>query len=164
MVRIGDRERDQATECLREHMAAGRLDPAEFEQRIEAALSARYADDLRPLFIDLPAPRPDLPTVRREPAAEQKVPEPAPAPKPMEPARSYRGWQAATAVMWAVAILVTVASGWHLWWVLFVPLLMGGGCGGQRARQRRLADRQWRWDERQRHFDARMRRLDHRHW
>lgn len=168
MLRIGDRERDQATECLREHMASGRLDQAEFEQRIEAALNARYADDLRTLFVDLPAPRPDLPTVRREPATERVVPRPVPQPGPTVPNRSsFTGWRAATVAVWAVAITVCIATGWHLWWLLFVPLVMGGGCGGHRSReaqQRRLADRQLRWEARGRRFDARVRRLDHRHW
>jgi hypothetical protein len=167
-VRIGDRERDQATECLREHMAAGRLDPAEFDQRIETALTARYAEELQPLFVDLPSPRPDLPIVRREPAAERIADKPGPEPKPASRQPSAnRGWRATTAVVWALAIIVCFASHWQLWWVLFVPLLMGGGCAGQshhEHRQRRLAVRQARWDQRQQRFDARMRRLDHRHW
>lgn len=167
MVRIGDRERDQATECLREHMATGRLDQAEFEQRIEAALSARYADDLRPLFIDLPAPRPELPTVRREQAAHRgaaPVPQPAPAPPPRSP---FTGWRAATTVAWTVAIIACVVSGLHLWWLLFIPLVMGGGCGGRRSRhvhQRRLAEQQLRWEPSDRRFDGTARRLENRHW
>ncbi|GAB3920029.1 hypothetical protein GCM10011575_35670 [Microlunatus endophyticus] len=167
-VRIGDRERDQATECLREHMAAGRLDPVEFDHRIETALTARYAEDLQPLFVDLPAPRPDLPTVRSEPAPQRTVVAP-PAPKPTESIRSSAGWRTASALAWAAAIIVCFASSWNLWWVLFVPLLMGGcGGAGHDRRQRRLAARQQRWDGRTQRFEVRMNRLDqrfeHRHW
>lgn len=164
-VRIGDRERDQATDCLREHMAAGRLDPAEFDHRIEIALTARYAEDLRPLFADLPAPRPDLPTVRSQPAAAPTAVVAPTAPKPAPPVRSSAGWRTVTAVAWAVAIIACFASGWHLWWLLFVPLVLGGCGGHQRDRhQRRLAARQQRWDAHMRHFEARMERLARRRW
>lgn len=56
--RIGDAERDKAAEFLREHHAQGRLDAAEFDERITAALSAKWQSDLDRLFIDLPAPTP----------------------------------------------------------------------------------------------------------
>ncbi|MBO0812900.1 MAG: DUF1707 domain-containing protein [Microlunatus sp.] len=167
MVRIGDRERDQATECLREHMATGRLDPAEFEQRIEAALRARYADDLRPLFVDLPAPWPELPTVRFEPPAARPIPAPAPAPKAETPVQSSGGWKWATVGMWVGAIALCATVSWHLWWLLLIPLLMGGGCGRRSRsehRQRRLAAQQAHWDARREHFDARVRRFENRHW
>ncbi len=52
--RIGDAERDKATEYLREHMAAGRLDAAEFDERLTRALNAKVGPDLDALFTDLP--------------------------------------------------------------------------------------------------------------
>jgi hypothetical protein len=55
-VRIGDAERDQAVAMLSEHFVAGRLTQDEFEERSEYATRARYADDLAPLFDDLPDP------------------------------------------------------------------------------------------------------------
>src|SRR6266511_2215675 len=55
-VRIGDAERDQAVAMLSEHFVAGRLTQDEFEERSEHATRARYADDLAPLFDDLPDP------------------------------------------------------------------------------------------------------------
>lgn len=56
--RIGDAERDRAVGYLQEHMAQGRLDGTEFDERLTAALSARTEADLFPLFDDLPEPRP----------------------------------------------------------------------------------------------------------
>ena len=56
--RIGDAERDRAAELLREHMAQGRLSAEEFDERVDAALKAKVASDLDPLFSDLPGPRP----------------------------------------------------------------------------------------------------------
>jgi TM2 domain-containing membrane protein YozV len=53
-VRIGNAEREAAVRELGEHYAAGRLDAAEYEERTTAAYAARTADDLTPLFVDLP--------------------------------------------------------------------------------------------------------------
>jgi hypothetical protein len=53
-IRIGDAERDQAVSLLGDHFVAGRLTQEEFEERSGLATRARYADDLTPLFDDLP--------------------------------------------------------------------------------------------------------------
>jgi ferric-dicitrate binding protein FerR (iron transport regulator) len=65
-VRVGDRERESAAERLSAHAAAGRLSVAELEERVERAQAAVYADDLRALEADLPAPAP-TPARRRPP-------------------------------------------------------------------------------------------------
>src|SRR3954453_5345217 len=69
-VRIGNREREAAVRELGEHFAEGRLDPEEYEQRASAAYAARTADDLAPLFADLPRP-----------GAARAVAPPAPPPR-----------------------------------------------------------------------------------
>lgn len=56
--RIGDAERDDAATLLQDHLAAGRITHAEFDERITAALEARTQADLDALFIDLPGRRP----------------------------------------------------------------------------------------------------------
>jgi hypothetical protein len=53
-VRIGDREREQATALLNEHYTAGRLDTAEHGERLDAIWSARTRADLDQVFWDLP--------------------------------------------------------------------------------------------------------------
>jgi TM2 domain-containing membrane protein YozV len=53
-VRIGNSEREAAVRQLGEHLAEGRLDTHEYEERVSAAYAARTADDLAPLFKDLP--------------------------------------------------------------------------------------------------------------
>jgi uncharacterized protein DUF1707 len=53
-LRAGDAERERVVEQLREHHEAGRIDVEEFGQRMEAALSARYLDELPALTADLP--------------------------------------------------------------------------------------------------------------
>lgn len=53
-IRAGDADRDRVVERLRHHHEAGRLSAEEFNERMEAALQARYLDELPPLLTDLP--------------------------------------------------------------------------------------------------------------
>ncbi|MFA1550617.1 DUF1707 domain-containing protein [Actinomadura chokoriensis] len=56
-LRASDADRDRAIDVLRAAVADGRLDPAEFDERLDAALTARTIDALKPLITDLvPAP------------------------------------------------------------------------------------------------------------
>ena len=54
-VRASDRDRDRTAHQLREHHAAGRLDPEEFNERLDAVYEAKTIDDLDRLTADLPA-------------------------------------------------------------------------------------------------------------
>ena len=54
-LRASDADRDRVTELLRAALADGRLDPAEFHERLDAALAARTIDALAPLTADLTA-------------------------------------------------------------------------------------------------------------
>jgi hypothetical protein len=56
LVRASDADRENAAEQLKDHAAAGRLTPAELEQRIHAALTARTTAELTKLLADLPEP------------------------------------------------------------------------------------------------------------
>jgi TM2 domain-containing membrane protein YozV len=80
-LRIGNAEREVAVRELGEHYAAGRLDPQEYEERTTAAYAARSADDLTPLFADLPRdqatvaiPQPPTPAVPPAPSYEVDAP------------------------------------------------------------------------------------------
>jgi hypothetical protein len=53
-LRIGDKDRDRAIAALGDHYAAGRLTVEEFDERSSRAMQARTAEDLSPLFADLP--------------------------------------------------------------------------------------------------------------
>jgi TM2 domain-containing membrane protein YozV len=59
-LRIGTAEREQALAALGEHLAAGRLDPAAYNQRMSHAAVAQNVGELRAIFADLPAPHPVL--------------------------------------------------------------------------------------------------------
>ncbi|MDF9716193.1 DUF1707 domain-containing protein [Nocardioides sp. ChNu-153] len=57
-VRLSDAERQDAAAALGTHFAEGRLDPVEHDERSTAVWAARFAEDLQPVFADLPAPHP----------------------------------------------------------------------------------------------------------
>ena len=59
-MRICDADRDQVIAELRERFADGFLSHQSFEFRVDAALRARWRDDLAGILADLPAPRPSL--------------------------------------------------------------------------------------------------------
>jgi hypothetical protein len=52
-LRASDADRDRVIELLRGAVADGRLDPVEFDERLDAALAARTIDALAPLTADL---------------------------------------------------------------------------------------------------------------
>ena len=53
-IRASDADRDRATALLREHHAAGRLTAEEFDERMDAALSAKTLGEIDELLADLP--------------------------------------------------------------------------------------------------------------
>lgn len=52
-LRASDADRDKVIDTLRAAVADGRLDPAEYDERVETALSARTFEALAPLTADL---------------------------------------------------------------------------------------------------------------
>lgn len=118
-LRIGDAERDQAVAVLSEHFVAGRLTQDEFEERSDQATRARYADDLAPLFADLP-----------EPAALQ----PGPGmwsqgfragPQRFRPGLPPFLWLAAVLMVGLVVGTVSLAAPWILWVLFWIALFSG---------------------------------------
>jgi hypothetical protein len=53
-MRIGDAERNQLSELLSKHYGDGCLDAAEFQERLDRAMSAKTRADLSGLLVDLP--------------------------------------------------------------------------------------------------------------
>jgi hypothetical protein len=82
-VRIGDAERDEVLNALQEHLAAGRLDVDEYEQRAERVVAARYAEDLREVLEDLPPTDAQQRQQRRETANPPRWRGPLPFPVPL---------------------------------------------------------------------------------
>jgi hypothetical protein len=55
-LRVSDAERDAVVTELGEHFQAGRLDQAEFDERLSAAMTAKTRRQLDALLTDLPGP------------------------------------------------------------------------------------------------------------
>jgi Domain of unknown function (DUF1707) len=60
-LRVSDAERTEVADLLSKHYGDGRLDQAEFDQRMEMAMQAKTYADLNGLFDDLPQPDPPGP-------------------------------------------------------------------------------------------------------
>jgi hypothetical protein len=76
-LRIGDAERHQVAEILREAAGEGRLDLEELDARLEATFAARTYADLVPITLDLPAH--PLPATPARTAASSSLVVPGPA-------------------------------------------------------------------------------------
>ena len=57
-IRVSDAERNAVAEQLGAHYGDGRLDQAEFDERVGRAMAAKTRGDLDGLFDDLPDPEP----------------------------------------------------------------------------------------------------------
>jgi hypothetical protein len=73
-LRASDADREQVAEVLRDALAEGRLDMAEFEERLDATYKARTYGELEPITRDLPAagvvaPAPAVSMVKRPASA-----------------------------------------------------------------------------------------------
>jgi hypothetical protein len=121
-VRIGDAERDRALAALGDHFAAGRLSREEFDERVEAAMQARFDRDLAPLFADLPVP---------EPVPEQLVGYPhRPSVWPV------LMWLMPLVLLAVVITAVLAGAPWILWGFFWVFLFSGLGRRRYHARYR----------------------------
>lgn len=128
--RLSDADRDAAVAMLRQHFTDGRLDDAEFDERMGTALAARFAADLVPLFVDLPEPRPaasaqtEVPPALPgwTPASSAQPPVPwTPPPTAVAPTATTRGMGMAQALIWPVCIVLLITTGWF-WWI-FVAII-----------------------------------------
>jgi Domain of unknown function (DUF1707) len=103
-VRVSDAERQAVSDRLAEHFAEGRLDQAEFDERVGRAMNAKTRADLRGLFDDLP-----------------ETGAPAVADHPGYPVRRRRH----PVLLIALFVVLAIATAHVLWWAT-VPLLWVG--------------------------------------
>ncbi|OYN92665.1 hypothetical protein CGZ91_04130 [Parenemella sanctibonifatiensis] len=141
--RIGDAERDQAVQALQDHMAKGRLDTAEFDERMTQALRAKTLDDLHPLFDDLPGPLPAGLLGGRSPynlgaSASRGGDGVAVRPGSTGSKHSSDGTSSSDGtwawftrhadtinmLAWPVTILLIIISRGSLWWLIFVTIFL----------------------------------------
>jgi hypothetical protein len=125
-LRASDADRDRATALLREHHAAGRLTAEEFNERMDAALSAKTLGEIDDLLADLPAidlyrlPHESLQRPAGLPSSSL-MPRDAAGPARLSPGTVAMGaWAVVTGTLiaiWAVAAVVGVGT-WFPWWLL----------------------------------------------
>jgi Domain of unknown function (DUF1707) len=102
-LRVSDAERQAVTDRLAEHFGDGRLDQAEFDERIGRAMSAKTRADLGGLFDDLPE------------TGDQVAPEPP----------RYRRRRGHPVLILALFFVLALTVGHALFWAV-VPLVWLG--------------------------------------
>jgi hypothetical protein len=122
-MRVSDAERQAVADRLAEHFSSGRLDQAEFDERVGRAMSAKTRADLNGLFDDLPETGAPAAT---DPATAQR--------------RRRRGHPI---LLGALIVFIAIAVGhvvWPLLWIGFlvaIVLFATGTIGHGRSGQRR---------------------------
>jgi hypothetical protein len=109
-LRVSDAERDAVVTELGEHFGQGRLDQAEFDERVTKALSARTGRDLGGLLADLPPAREDS--------------------SALQPGTRLPGPLLLVPLLTAAILIAGIAAGgayhlwvaWPLWWL--VPIMV----------------------------------------
>jgi Flp pilus assembly protein TadB len=128
MLRASDADREHIAERLRRAASEGRLLAEEFEQRLEAAFTARTYGELDPLVADLPA--------ERLPASQSR------AVSYVRPVAIALG--VAMLVMAVLAVIALIVTGTIVIggaWVILLVWLFGakrGYCRGRYGRRGRL--------------------------
>ena len=137
-MRASDSDRERTASLLREHHAAGRLDAAEFNDRLDRAFEAKTMGDLDALLADMPgidlyrlpaaSIRPAPPGAIRPPAgggsALSRRGEGAISPQRVA---TWASWAAVSSVLFVVWLSVGLISGGAAWfpWFLFVVIPWG---------------------------------------
>lgn len=128
-LRVGDAERNEISELLSKHYSDGRLDDAEFHERLDRAMTAKTRADLSGLLVDLPSLK------TPEQLAAAKAP-------PRHRHGPVRVVVFALLFVWALSF---IGFGVHLWWIhvpwllilIVVAFLWGRDRSHHRARYRR---------------------------
>jgi hypothetical protein len=123
-IRVSDAERAEVADRLSKHYSDGRLDQAEFDERVDQAMRAKTQSDLAGLFDDLPGPE------ESEPSGPQKAARVAPRRRDERPHRHHHVLLFVAMIVVAVVLaraLVQIYVPWLLigliaaLWVVFGP-------------------------------------------
>jgi hypothetical protein len=123
---VSQAERDEVAAALARHFADGRLTVEEYEERVEAALSATTGRDLDPVLADLPADPPATGSPARTPSGR---PSARPAPGAVWPELTPGALRLLAVA--AVVVLAIATGPWALW-LLWPALVLTGSCGRRR--------------------------------
>lgn len=103
-MRVSDAERQEIADQLSQHFSDGRLDNAEFDERMGCAMSAKTRADLAGLLADLPH---QAPTGGQQPPTGR-------------PRRHYRVVTILAIVFAAMIVASALSFAWHVPWALFL--------------------------------------------
>jgi hypothetical protein len=135
--RIGTAEREAAMKALDAHLEAGRLEPEEYGERSARITEARTAEDLDPLFADLPAPHPVTGGAdTRQPA----VATPAASPARRGPGALATYGPAISGALPIIALILFFTVPIAHPWIFFLLIPLGGALFA-RSRQDQRDDR-----------------------
>jgi hypothetical protein len=129
-LRIGTKERTAAMKALDEHLAEGRLTAEEYGERSAVAVTATTADELRELFVDLPAPHPALPGPAPAAASPAVTPD-AVVPRPRA-GLEYWGPRAVSVIPLVALGLFLLTRQWQVFLLIPLALLLLGGTARRR--------------------------------
>jgi len=130
-MRASDGDRDHAAALLREHHAAGRLSPEEFQERLDQAMEARTLGQLDALMTDLPAidlnRLPGESVQRGRPQPPMRTAGPG-GPVARPPGPSAAAVVAVAGVIVAGYLVLGLVGGiwWIPWWLLvfIIPMVL----------------------------------------
>jgi hypothetical protein len=111
-IRVSDVERNAVAERLSAHYADGRLDQAEFDERVSTTMSAKTRGDLAGLFDDLPDP---------EPAGASEVGRRGGRGGPAIPYRPRRRGGILRPLFLLVIVMVAASITWHAMTSFYIP-------------------------------------------
>lgn len=119
-LRVSDAERADAADRLSRHYGDGRLDKAEFDQRLDRAMNATTRADLRGLFADLPEGGAAGPRGASQHAGQPATSEPAATAGP------HRQHRALTLLAVLVVVVIAAHAATHLFlpWLPMVVLVL----------------------------------------
>ena len=109
-MRVSDADRAEVADRLARHFGDGRLDQAEFDERVSRAMAAKTRGDLAGLFDDLPDPGP-AGASGTDSAPGQSV--------PYRMRRRHGG--PIRLFLFAVLAIVIMSAAWHIFTGIFVP-------------------------------------------
>jgi hypothetical protein len=115
-LRVSDAERNEVADELSRHYGDGRLDEAEFNQRLDQAMQAKTRSDLSGLLDDLPSGLATLPGGRSGPP-------PAPR-RPTRPDRPPRGRRRFRPIELILFVIIAVILGHIVTHIFFTPWLL----------------------------------------
>jgi Domain of unknown function (DUF1707) len=144
-MRVSDAERTEVADRLARHYSDGRLDQAEFDERVSRAMAAKTFGDFQGLFDDLPNLAGDTPSdTPADTPAGSPFGTPS-APGTPSPATCYRLRRhrrgPLRAVLTAVLVIVAANIAWHavtgwifpgLWLVFLVAIILIVSRNGRR--------------------------------